>query len=37
MPAFGGILPPEAIWRLVTYLQSLAPAQDMSTTSWVPR
>jgi cytochrome c oxidase cbb3-type subunit 3 len=35
MPAFGGILPPEAIWRLVAYLESLAPATDVSTTSWV--
>ncbi len=37
MPAFGGILPAEAIWKLVTYLQSLQPAGDMSTTSWVRR
>ncbi len=37
MPAFGGILPPDAIWKLVTYLQSLQPTGDMSTTSWVRR
>jgi cytochrome c oxidase cbb3-type subunit III len=34
MPAFGGILPPDAIWRLVAYLRSLEPAQDVSTTTW---
>jgi cytochrome c oxidase cbb3-type subunit III len=34
MPAFGGVLPPEAIWRLVTYLQSLTPAADPATVSW---
>jgi cytochrome c oxidase cbb3-type subunit 3 len=35
MPAWGGTLPAEAIWRLVTYLQSLQPAKDtLSTTSW---
>ena len=34
MPAFGGVLPPDAIWRLVTYLQGLEPAADPSTTSW---
>lgn len=35
MPAWGGTLPPEAIWKLVTYLQSLQPAKDtLSTTSW---
>ncbi|PYO70225.1 MAG: hypothetical protein DMD69_00385 [Gemmatimonadetes bacterium] len=34
MPAFGGVLPPEAIWKLVTYLQQLAPAADLSTESW---
>ena len=34
MPAFGGVLPPEAIWKLVTYLQSLAPAADLSTVAW---
>jgi cytochrome c oxidase cbb3-type subunit III len=35
MPAFGGTLPPEAIWRLVTYIQSLQPAKDtLSTVAW---
>ncbi len=36
MPAFGGILPPDAIWKLVTYLQSLEPKADVSTVSWGP-
>jgi len=35
MPAFGGLLPAESIWRLVTYLQSLQPAKDtISTVTW---
>jgi cytochrome c oxidase cbb3-type subunit 3 len=35
MPAWGGTLPPEAIWRLVTYLKSIEPAKDtVATTSW---
>ncbi len=34
MPAFGGILPPDAIWKLVTYLRSLQPAQDPATVFW---
>jgi cytochrome c oxidase cbb3-type subunit III len=35
MPAWGGTLPANAIWKLVTYLQSLQPAKDtLSTTSW---
>ncbi len=34
MPAYGGILPPDAIWKVVTYLQSLQPAEDVSTVSW---
>ena len=34
MPAFGGILPPDAVWKLVTYLQSLQPATDAATVSW---
>ena len=34
MPAFGGILPPEAIWKLVTYLQSLEPSVDNPTVRW---
>ena len=35
MPAFGGHLPAESIWRLVAYLRSLEPAVDtLSTTAW---
>jgi len=35
MPAWGGTLPSDAIWQLVSYLQSLQPAKDtLSTTSW---
>lgn len=35
MPAWGGSLPTETIWKLVSYVQSLAPAKDtISTTSW---
>lgn len=35
MPAFGGHLPSEAIWKLVAYLRSLEPAKDtLSTTAW---
>jgi cytochrome c oxidase cbb3-type subunit 3 len=35
MPAFGGHLPAESIWRLVAYLRSLDPAVDtLSTTAW---
>ncbi len=34
MPAFGGILPPEAIWKLVTYLESLEPKHDNPTVAW---
>ena len=34
MPAFGGILPPDAIWKLVTYLESLEPKHDNPTVSW---
>ncbi|HYT72589.1 MAG TPA: c-type cytochrome [Gemmatimonadales bacterium] len=35
MPAFGGILPPDAIWKLVTYLRTLQPATDEATVSWI--
>jgi len=35
MPAWGGTLPPDAIWRLVSYLKSLEPSRDtIATTSW---
>lgn len=34
MPAFGGIIPREGIWRIVTYLRSLQPPADVPTESW---
>ncbi|HZP87018.1 MAG TPA: c-type cytochrome, partial [Burkholderiales bacterium] len=34
MPAFGGMLPPDAIWRLVTYLRSLPPPANVPTESF---
>jgi cytochrome c oxidase cbb3-type subunit 3 len=34
MPAFGGALPSDAIWMLVTYLQSLPVPTDVPTQSW---
>ncbi|HEY7895248.1 MAG TPA: c-type cytochrome [Gemmatimonadaceae bacterium] len=34
MPAFGGLMPPTGIWKLVTYLQSLQPPTDVPTESW---
>lgn len=34
MPAFGGLMPRDAIWKLVTYLQSLQPPADVPTESW---
>jgi cytochrome c oxidase cbb3-type subunit III len=34
MPAFGGVLQPPMIWRLVAYIKSLPPPKDVSTESW---
>ncbi len=34
MPAYGGLLPPGAIWKVVTYLQSLEPPASVPTQSW---
>lgn len=34
MPAFGGALPSDAIWMLVTYLQSLPRPEAVPTQSW---
>jgi cytochrome c oxidase cbb3-type subunit 3 len=34
MPAFGGALPSDAIWMLVTYLQSLPVPAGVPTQSW---
>lgn len=34
MPAFGGLLAPEVIWKLVTYVQSLPAPKVVPTQSW---
>lgn len=34
MPAFGQLLSPEIIWKLVTYLQSLPVPKSVPTQSW---
>ncbi len=34
MPAFGALLPPDAIWNLVSYMQSLEPPANVPTESW---
>jgi mono/diheme cytochrome c family protein len=35
MPAYGGLLlSSDAVWKLVTYLQSLAPPADVPTETW---
>jgi cytochrome c oxidase cbb3-type subunit 3 len=34
MPAYGGVLPPDAVWKLVAYLNSLSPPSDLPTESW---
>ncbi len=34
MPAFGGLLSPEIVWKLVTYLQSLPVPKSVPTQSW---
>jgi cytochrome c oxidase cbb3-type subunit 3 len=34
MPAFGGILPSDDIWRIVTYLRTLPLPKDVPTESW---
>ena len=35
MPAFGGALPAESIWRIIAYIKSLPPPNDAPTESWV--
>jgi cytochrome c oxidase cbb3-type subunit 3 len=35
MPAFGGVLQPPMIWRLVAYIKSLTPPRDVPTESWM--
>ena len=34
MPAFGGLLPPNVVWKLVTYLKAQPPPKDVPTESW---
>jgi len=34
MPAFGGVLTAELIWKLVAYLKSLPPPKSLPTESW---
>ncbi len=34
MPAFGGVLQPPMIWRLVAYIKSLPPPKDVATETW---
>lgn len=34
MPAYGGIANTEAVWKLVTYVQSLQPPEDVPTEAW---
>ncbi len=34
MPAYGGILPPELTWKLVTFLRSIPPPKAVPTQSW---
>ncbi|HUK19983.1 MAG TPA: cytochrome c [Gemmatimonadales bacterium] len=36
MPAFGGLLPAEVIWSLVSYIRSLEPRGDVATVRWDP-
>lgn len=34
MPAYGGVLPPAGVWKLVSYLRSLSVPDDVPTESW---
>lgn len=34
MPAFGGILPPELTWKLITFIRSVPPPKAVPTQSW---
>ena len=34
MPAFGGLLQPAIIWKLVSYVQSLPPGKAVPTQAW---
>ena len=35
MPAFGGLMSPEDVWTLVTYLKSLPVPENVPTQSWI--
>ena len=35
MPAYGGLMAPDDVWTLVTYLKSLPVPDDVPTQSWV--
>ena len=35
MPAFGGLMSPDDVWTVVTYLKSLPEPEDAPTESWV--
>jgi mono/diheme cytochrome c family protein len=34
MPAYGGVLPPAAIWKVLTYLESQPRPQNLPTEAW---
>jgi cytochrome c oxidase cbb3-type subunit 3 len=34
MPAYGGILPPELTWKVVTFIRSVPPPKAVPTQSW---
>ena len=34
MPAYGGVMPPDAIWKVVTYLRSLPVPEGVATLAW---
>ena len=34
MPAYGGILPPDVVWKIVTYLQAQPVRADVATQAW---
>jgi mono/diheme cytochrome c family protein len=35
MPAFGGLMSPDDVWTVVTYLKSLPVPDDDPTESWI--
>lgn len=34
MPAYGGLLSADVVWKLVTYVESLQPPPDLPTEAW---